>query len=64
MTNKFKPGARVRTNDVFKTVTKGYGPWSGALVRRDGTIGGAWYVRVDGISKMQVINEKLMEVVK
>lgn len=59
--NKVVEGAAVRTSTAFQ-IKLGLGPYSGVVLRPDPTIGGAWYVRLDGVERPWVINEKWLEV--
>lgn len=59
---KFKAGDRVRTNDrlakMFSDTPK---PWTGAVVAPAEHIENSYLVRFDGVSRMQLINEKYLE---
>lgn len=54
-----KPGAKFRTNDMFKVRWKMV--WRGVILRANPYIAGCWIARVDGFEKEQHVNEKWME---
>jgi hypothetical protein len=62
-TSPIAPGVRVQTTDTLgrlfsPAMAK---PWRGSVTRAHGTVPGAWWIKVDGIDAMQLINEKYLE---
>lgn len=57
---KIVPGARVRTNAVYKKQISTT-PRAGVVVRAHAPIGGCWVVRLDDIAPVQYMHENYLE---